>query len=111
MGHDPYRDANFFKETVEDPAPFVPATKPQIKYIQILATDLALNGNSRDVLISDILKRSFRWVNGDLSKQEASNVIQKFKAAKEQRDANEARRQQVSNRIGRPVYRRNSYDD
>jgi hypothetical protein len=89
MGYDAKKDLSYRdREPIEDPNPFVPATKPQLNYIQILANDLELSENTRDVHIASIIKRPFKWIDGMLSKGEASNVIGKFKEWKDaQRDA------------------------
>lgn len=112
MSYDQKKNMTYRDEPIEDT--FVHATKSQINYIQILATDLELNGTTRDALIADTIKRPFKWIDGLLSKGEASNVIQKFKEIKESRNRNEARRPDPNELQSRPrgsLHRRTSFDD
>ena len=83
MGYDTKRDLSYRyrDDPIEDT--FVHATKAQINYIQILTNDLGLSENTRDAHIAGILKRPFKWVDGMLSKGEASNVIGRFKEWKD----------------------------
>lgn len=61
----------------------VPASQPQINFINILANDLGLSRASRNTHISSIV--GFSWDNDiyQLSRSEASAVINKFKEWKE----------------------------
>ena len=68
------------------------ATAKQLNFIQILSNDLQLTPMLRDINISEVIKRKFKWFDGNLSINEASLVIGTFrqwKSAKEEDNPNE----------------------
>jgi hypothetical protein len=60
----------------------IPATEPQVSYIETLAIDLGLERSRRNAWLSDFLGRPIRFVD-DLTKQEAMRVIRRMIEMKE----------------------------
>lgn len=60
----------------------IPATEPQVSYIETLAIDLGMERSRRNKWISSFLNREVLFVD-ELTKAEASRVITRMKEMKE----------------------------
>ena len=69
-------------DPIEDPFIAARATVRQIDFIEILANDLRFGRTERNKILSDLLQRNIQFLD-ELTKNEASNVITKFKEWKE----------------------------
>jgi hypothetical protein len=68
----------------------IAATTPQKSFIEILCVDLSLDRIQRKAILKDMFQRDIKFLD-QLTKDEASAVIVKFKEWKEQRVSKESK--------------------